>query len=257
MAVTAELFPIVSLGLNCATGPTQMTEHVQWLGHHWPGMISVVPNAGMPALVDGRTEYPLGPEPFAQALVRFIDESGVNMVGGCCGTTPEHIAQLAQAVGSRSAVAVDKQSISAGCTSLYAPTDYRQDLSVLNIGERCNASGSRAFKRLLEDEAWDDMVSLARNQMREGSHVLDVNVDYAGRDNAADMAHIVHQFTRQVNAPLMLDSTQYKTIEAGLKNAGGKCIINSANLEDGEEKFGEGEHFRCSGSIGDYRKNTK
>ena len=169
--------------------------------------------------------------------MRFVDEYGVNIVGGCCGTTPEHIAAVVQTVGQRPPADVTKEPPKPACCSLYSPTDYRQDTSILNVGERTNASGSRAFKRMLEAEDWDAMVSLARNQTREGSHVIDVNVDYAGRDNAADMAELVHRFVRQVNAPLMLDSTQSKTIEAGLKATGGKCIINSANLEDGEEKF--------------------
>ncbi len=232
-------FPILSLGLNCATGPTEMSEHIRWLGKHWPRRISVLPNAGLPLLVDGRTEFPLKPEPFAQAVKRFVEEDGVNMVGGCCGTTPAHIAALAQTLGNRPPVQVAKQAIKPGCSSLYQMVDYRQDTSILNIGERTNASGSRAFKRMLEAEDWDGMVSLARSQSREGSHVIDLNVDYAGRDNQEDMAQLACRFVRQVNAPLMLDSTQPATIEAGLKCAGGKCLINSANLEEGEEKFAE------------------
>jgi len=236
-AVALEHYPILSLGMNCATGPTEMAEHVHWLGRHWPGRISVLPNAGLPALVDGRTEFPLKPESFAEALEKFIEQAGVNIVGGCCGTTPAHIEALVQRVGMRPPVKVKKQPWPPGCTSLYSPVDYRQENSVLNVGERTNASGSRAFKRLLEAEDWDAMVSLARQQAREGSHVIDLNVDYAGRDNAKDMAELAHRFVRQVNAPLMLDSTQAATIEAGLKQVGGKCLINSANLEDGEEKF--------------------
>ncbi|MEX0777697.1 MAG: methionine synthase [Phycisphaeraceae bacterium] len=237
-AVTALApFPIMSLGLNCATGPTEMAEHLRYLAQYWHRRISVLPNAGLPTLVEGRTEFPLKPKPFVDAMMKFVDEFGVSMVGGCCGTTPEHIRLLAEAIGNRVPMQVPKQTRPPACSSLYAPTDYRQDASILNIGERCNASGSRAFKRLLEAEDWDAMVSLAREQVREGSHVLDVNVDYAGRDNAADMAQIVTRFVRQVNVPLMLDSTQPATIEAGLKHAGGKCLINSANLEDGQEKF--------------------
>jgi 5-methyltetrahydrofolate--homocysteine methyltransferase len=230
-------YPILSLGLNCATGPVEMTEHVQWLSRYWPHAISIVPNAGLPALVDGRTEFPLGPEPFTKAVSRFVDQFGVNIVGGCCGTTPEHIRQLVDAVKQIVPKTREIDTPGASCTSLYSPTEYRQDTSILNIGERNNASGSRAFKRLLEAEDWDGMISLARAQVREGSHVLDINVDYAGRDNAADMAELVHRLVRQVDVPLMLDSTQVATLEAGLKQAGGKCLINSANLEDGEEKF--------------------
>ena len=230
-------YPILSLGLNCATGPAQMVEHVQWLGRHWPGMISVVPNAGMPALVDGQTRYPLEPPAFAQEMLRFVDESGVNIVGGCCGTTPQHIEQLVEAIGERPPAVMEKERFKAGCTSLYNTVDYRQDVTILNIGERCNASGSRQFKQLLETGDIDGMVSLAKAQVKEGSHIIDVNVDYAGRDNAADMSMLVSRLMQHVSVPLMLDSTQPATIEAGLKHAAGKCLINSANLEDGEEKL--------------------
>lgn len=230
-------YPILSLGLNCATGPTEMAEYIQWLGKYWDRHVSVAPNAGLPVLVEGRTEYPLKPGPFAEAQQRFIEQSGVGLVGGCCGTTPEHIKQLAEMVNGREAKRTDRATMPASCTSLYQPVEYRQDNSFLIVGERCNASGSRKFKRLLEEEDWDGIVALAKNQVREGSHVLDVNVDYAGRDNAADMREVVQRLVRQVDAPLMIDSTQVATIEAGLQCSGGKCIINSANFEDGEEKF--------------------
>ena len=230
-------YPIASLGINCATGPVEMAEHVHWLGRHWPRLVSVLPNAGLPVLIEGRTEYPLTPLPFADKLREFVAGHQINFVGGCCGTTPKHIAALAAAVADLPAPRRPAAAPPAAVTSLYNAVDLRQDNSLLNVGERTNASGSRAFKRMLEAEQWDEMVSLAREQVREGSHVVDVNVDYAGRDNAKDMATIVHRFVRQVNVPLMLDSTQPATIEAGLQHAGGKCIINSANLEDGEEKF--------------------
>jgi len=233
-------YPILSLGMNCATGPTEMTEHVRYLSEYWGRSISILPNAGIPTLVEGRTEFPLAPDSFATQLKRFVTEFGVNLVGGCCGTRPAHIAKLIETIGlDTPRVEVVRKPLPSACASLYSPTEYRQDTSILNIGERTNASGSRAFKKLLEKEEWDGMVSLAREQTREGSHVIDVNVDYAGRNNAKDMAEIVHRFVRQVNAPLMLDSTQPATIEAGLKCSGGKCIINSANLEDGEHKFAE------------------
>lgn len=239
-------YPIISLGLNCATGPTEMTEHVHWLGKHWRSStrhLSVMPNAGLPVLHEGRTEYPLRPQPFVEAMQRFIEHDGVNIVGGCCGTTPDHIRLLAECVEQsrrhsappplRHATA----SLPKGVTSLYSVAEYRQDSSFLIVGERMNASGSKAFKRLLEAEDWDSIVSLAKEQLREGAHVLDLNVDYAGRDNARDMAEIVKRVVRQADAPLMLDSTQLRTIEAGLRHAGGKCIINSANFEEGEHRF--------------------
>jgi len=229
--------PILSLGMNCATGPAEMAEHVNYLAKHWPGKISLLPNAGLPSLVDGRTEYPLGPEPFAKKVAEYVESCGINIVGGCCGTTPEHIAKLVEAVGDRAPSKTVKVPWKPAISSLMGAVEYKQDLSILNVGERTNASGSRKFKRLLEEENWDEIMSLARGMVREGSHVIDVNVDYAGRDNAKDMARVVGLLVQQINAPLMLDSTQSSTIEAGLKQAGGKCIINSANLEDGEAKF--------------------
>lgn len=232
-------FPIASLGLNCATGPREMTQHIEVLMQQWPGLVSCVPNAGLPVLVEGRTEFPLQPLPLSEALGGFIDRFGVQIVGGCCGTSPEHIAAIADVARTHTPGRRDRSGWTPGCCSLYAPVDYEQENSFFIVGERMNASGSRAFKRLLEAEAWDDIVSLARQQVREGANCLDINVDYAGRDNAADMANIVEATVRQVDAPLMLDSTQMTTVRAGLEHAGGKCIINSANFEDGESKFDE------------------
>jgi 5-methyltetrahydrofolate--homocysteine methyltransferase len=255
-------YPIVSLGMNCATGPTEMAEHIHWLGKHWnghrdvsralwgagggPRAVSVMPNAGLPVLVEGRTEYPLTPGPFVDAMLRFIDAEGVGIVGGCCGTTPDHIRALVKGIEGLKKAAPARRTVAAAdaikpaTTSLYQPTEHRQDNSFLIVGERMNASGSKKFKQLLEAEDFDGIVSLAREQMRhDGAHVLDLNVDYAGRDNVRDMAEIVKRIVRQVDAPLMLDSTQLATLEAGLKHAPGKCIINSTNFEDGEHKFDE------------------
>ncbi|MEM6855263.1 MAG: homocysteine S-methyltransferase family protein, partial [Planctomycetota bacterium] len=232
-------YPIYSLGMNCATGPVEMAEHVGYLGKNWDRGISLLPNAGLPTLVEGKTVFPLGAEPFAEKMADFVKTAGLNVVGGCCGTTPDHIAALVKHIGEETPPArVNKKPWKPQIASLMGAVDYRQDNSILNVGERTNASGSRKFKRLLEEENWDEIMSLAKEMVREGSHVIDVNVDYAGRDNAADMEKIVGLLVQQVNAPLMLDSTQPATIEAGLKAAGGKCLINSANLEDGEEKFG-------------------
>ena len=240
VAVALQNYPIISLGLNCATGPEDMAEHIKYLAEYWPRHISVLPNAGLPTLVDGQTVYPLGPDAFAKTMDKFVDDFGLSIVGGCCGTTPEHLGKLNDKIQGRAPKWCEKSPIEPSCTSLFSATAYRQEGgSLLNIGERLNSSGSRKFKRLLEEEDWDEMISLAREQVREGSHVLDVNVDYAGRDNAKDMAEIVSRLVRQVDAPLMLDSTSPQVIEAGLKRAGGKCLINSANLEEGEEKFAE------------------
>jgi len=230
-------YPIASLGLNCATGPTEMGEHVRWLSKHWDRAISCVPNAGLPVLVEGRTEYPLQPEPFADALEDFITEHGVSVVGGCCGTTPDHIAALAKRVENATPAKVEKEPMAPGCTSLYSTVDYHQDNSFLIVGERTNTNGSRKFKRLLNDDDWDGLVSMAKEQIRDGSHVLDVCVDYVGRDGVDDMAEVTKRYVRQAPAPLMIDSTEPAVIEEGLKHAGGKCLINSTNLEDGEERF--------------------
>jgi len=230
-------YPIISLGLNCATGPAEMAEHVRYLGKHWDRTLTVVPNAGLPELVDGRTEYPLGPDAMVEALERFIEQDGVGLVGGCCGTSPAHTKAMHDAFEGRAPKKVSKTVMKPSSTSLYQPVEHRQDTSILIVGERCNASGSRKFKQLLEAEDWDGVVALARAQVRDGSHILDLNVDYAGRDNAADMREIVKRLVRQVDVPLMLDSTQLATIEAGLQHSGGKCIINSANFEDGDAKF--------------------
>lgn len=241
-AVTAlRSFPIASLGLNCATGPTEMADHVRHLVDNWDRHVSVVPNAGLPVLVDGQASFPLGAESMAEALRRYLSELGVRIVGGCCGTTVEHIAALRSTIDQLDAEgAVPRERapvVVPGCTSGYSHVDYRQENSFLIVGERMNASGSRRFRQLLEAEDWDAIVSLARDQMRLGANVLDVNVDYAGRDNVADMQAVVHRVVTSVNAPLMIDSTQIPTLEAGLRNAPGKSIINSANFEDGEEKF--------------------
>ncbi|MDX1564809.1 MAG: methionine synthase, partial [Phycisphaeraceae bacterium] len=230
--------PVQSIGMNCATGPKEMTEHLVYLGQHTPTYLSVYPNAGLPTLVEGKTVFPMKPDSMAEQVAELVDRAGVNLVGGCCGTSPDHLKAIIEAVGRTEPKKKPAEMIPS-ISSIYRSVEYRQDASLLNVGERCNASGSRKFKRLLEEENWDEIVSIAREQMREGSHVIDLNVDYAGRDNPADMAHIVSLFVQQVDAPLMLDSTQPGTLEAGLKKAGGKCLINSANLEEGEEKFAE------------------
>ncbi|MEM0914092.1 MAG: homocysteine S-methyltransferase family protein, partial [Planctomycetota bacterium] len=214
--------PIMSLGLNCATGPVEMQEFVQYIAKNWRRRISLLPNAGLPMLVEGKTVFPLGPEPMAEKVGEYVRDMGLNIVGGCCGTTPAHIKCLVDTVGPDTAPTTpEKEPWRSQVASLMGAVDYRQDNSILNVGERTNASGSRKFKRLLEEEDWDEIMSLAKEMVREQSHVIDVNVDYAGRDNAADMETIVGKLVNQVNAPLMLDSTQPKTIEAGLKKAGG------------------------------------
>ena len=239
VATALKPFPIASLGLNCATGPTEMAEHVRWLSRHWDRPISIVPNAGLPVLIEGRTEYPLTPEPFAKAVARYVREYGVSIVGGCCGTTPEHIRALASAVADIAPAKVAKTPAPPACASLFSPVEYEQDQSFLIVGERTNTNGSRKFKRLLEAEDWDGLVSVAREQLRDGSHLIDICVDFVGRDGVRDMSEAVARIVRQAPTPLMIDSTQIEVMEAGLKRAGGKCILNSMNLEDGEEKLAQ------------------
>ena len=230
-------FPITSLGLNCATGPMEMAPHIAYLSRHWPGRVSVIPNAGLPVLIEGRTEYPLSPSGFAEAMRGLVEISGVDIVGGCCGTTPAHIAKLGELCRARVGQARNHEPQRAGCSSLYSHVPFDQDLSFLIVAERTNANGSRKFKRLLDAEDWDGLVSMAREELRDGSHVLDLCVDFVGRDGASDMAQLVSRVVRQVDVPLMLDSTDPAAIEAGLQRAGGRCIVNSINLEDGEARM--------------------
>ncbi len=237
-AVVASLLPfdqVDSLGLNCATGPAEMGEHVQYLSHNWPRLISVLPNAGLPVIVDGHATYPLTPADFAAATLRFVDEFGVNIVGGCCGTTPAHIHALAQAVQGK-APKNRPLTLRPQVSSLYSAEDIRQDNSYLIVAERTNTNGSRKFKRLLEAEDWDGLVSMARDEVRDGSHVLDVCVDFVGRDGVRDMREVISRFVRQTSVPFMLDSTDPAVMEEGLKLSAGRCILNSMNLEDGEER---------------------
>ena len=231
------MFPVASLGLNCATGPTEMGEHIAYLSRRWDRHISVIPNAGLPVLHEGKTCFPLGPESFTKTLTQFVDEFGVGMVGGCCGTSPEHIGQLVKAIGVRQPKKRTIETPRPGCSSLYSYVEFEQDNSFLIVAERTNSNGSRKFKRLLDEEDWDGLVSMAREEIKDGSHLLDVCVDFVGRDGVKDMSEVISRFVRQVNVPIMIDSTEAPVIEAALKRAGGKCIVNSINLEDGEKRF--------------------
>lgn len=232
-------YPILSLGLNCATGPDLMESHIAWLSEHWAGYISVVPNAGLPELVDGCAHFPLSAHAYGTAMRRFIEKYGVNIVGGCCGTTPKHLAALIEQKDSIHPLVRNIKTILPSATSLYSPVEFKQDTSILIIAERTNANGSRKFKRLLEEDQWDGLVDMAREELAGGAHILDVCVDYVGRDGVADLKEIVGRIVQQVDAPIMLDSTDAKAIEAGLKRAGGRCIVNSINLEDGEQRLDE------------------
>ncbi|MCJ2543110.1 methionine synthase [Thermostichus vulcanus] len=231
-----EPYPIDVLGLNCATGPDKMTEHIRYLSKHSPFPISCIPNAGLPENIGGQAHYKLTPEQLRFHLQHFVQDLGVAVVGGCCGTRPDHIAALVEAVQGLRPKPRTVERIPAAA-SIYAPQPYAQDNSFLIIGERVNASGSKKMRELLNAEDWDGLVALAREQVREGSHILDVNVDYVGRDGVRDMHELVSRLVTQIQIPLMLDSTEWQKMEAGLKVAGGKCLLNSTNYEDGEERF--------------------
>ncbi len=221
------------LGINCATGPAEMQEHLRFLSQSSPFPISVLPNAGLPSVVDGKTHYDLTPADLAQFHRHHVDDLGIGIVGGCCGTTPEHLRAVVEAVGGRSAprrTADFEPSVS----SIYSSVPIQQDNSFLIIGERTNTNGSKAFRDAMIASDWDTCSKMATEQVREGAHVLDVCVDYVGRDGTVDMDEIARRFATQASAPLVLDSTEPQVMEAGLQHIGGRAILNSANLEDGE-----------------------
>ncbi|MCZ7529152.1 MAG: methionine synthase [Acidimicrobiia bacterium] len=221
------------IGLNCATGPTEMTEHLRHLSQHATTYLSCLPNAGLPSVVEGRTHYDLTPEQLAEAHTRFVEEFGVNIVGGCCGTTPEHLRRVVEAVGGREPTPREPV-VEPGCSSIYSHVPFQQELSFLVVGERTNANGSKRFRDAMLEGDLDTCVLMARDQVKEGAHVLDLCVDYVGRDGAADMDELAGRFATQASIPLVLDSTEPEVLEAGLQHLGGKSLLNSANLEDGD-----------------------
>ncbi|WP_008311606.1 methionine synthase [Leptolyngbya sp. PCC 6406] len=272
-----EPYPIDILGLNCATGPDLMKDHIRHLAEQSPFVISCIPNAGLPENVGGNAVYRLTPMELRMSLMHFIEDLGVQVIGGCCGTRPEHIAQLAELAkdlrpkvrpvrvkGEEWGVKGEEWGVKSeenapftlypspstplpsprpalnyipAAASIYSPQPYDQDNSFLIVGERLNASGSKKCREMLNAEDWDGLVALARSQVKEGAHILDVNVDYVGRDGERDMHELVSRLVTNVTLPLMLDSTEWQKMEAGLKVAGGKCILNSTNYEDGDERF--------------------
>ena len=235
--VALEAYPQVkAIGMNCATGPKEMSEHIRLLSQHCPRTIIVQPNAGLPELVDGETRFPLTPEELAEWITEFVEEDGVGIVGGCCGTTPAHIKSVSEAIGKRKPKPRNPK-LEPSCSSIYQAVTLRQDNSVLAVGERTNANGSKAFRELLSSEDIDGMVQLGRNLVQGGSHVLDICTALVGRDEQKDMTGVVKRFVTDITAPLMIDSTDPVVIEEALKLCGGKSIINSINLEDGEEKL--------------------
>jgi 5-methyltetrahydrofolate--homocysteine methyltransferase len=238
-ATVVHALDVPLLGLNCATGPQEMAEHVRWLAANWPGLLSVQPNAGLPELVDGKTRYPLGAAEMASWMERFVEEDGLNLIGGCCGTGPLHTAALdamlrRRAGGFRPAPIARRPVWVPSVASLYAQVPLRQENSYFSIGERCNANGSKKWRELQERGDWDGCVAMGREQIAEGSNALDVCTAFVGRDENAEMTEVIRRFTASVNAPLVIDSTETPVIEAALKLHGGKPIINSINFEDGE-----------------------
>ncbi|WYL96443.1 MAG: methionine synthase [Gloeotrichia echinulata IR180] len=231
-----EPYPIDILGLNCATGPDLMKPHIKYLSSHSPFIVSCIPNAGLPENVGGQAHYRLTPLELRMSLMHFVEDLGVQVIGGCCGTRPEHIQQLAE-IAKDLKPKVRQPNLEPAAASIYTTQNYTQDNSFLIVGERLNASGSKKCRELLNAEDWNGLVSMAREQVKEGAHILDVNVDYVGRDGVRDMHELVSRIVNNVTLPLMLDSTEWEKMEAGLKVAGGKCLLNSTNYEDGEPRF--------------------
>ncbi len=241
-----EPYDIDILGLNCATGPVQMKEHIKYLAENSPFAISCIPNAGLPENIGGVAHYKLTPLELKMQLMNFIYDFNVQLIGGCCGTTPEHIKYLSSIIDE----IVDKKIINKklstvktnfvpSAASIYNAVPYKQDNSILIVGERLNASGSKKVRELLNEDDWDGLVSIAKQQQKENAHILDVNVDYVGRDGVKDMKEITSRLVTNINLPLMIDSTEADKMESGLKTVGGKCIINSTNYEDGDDRFNQ------------------
>ncbi len=238
IATILEPFDILSLGFNCGTGPEQVLKHVKTLSELWHKPISIHANAGLPQNRGGYTYYPMGPDEFTKHQMKFLEFDGVSFLGGCCGTTPQHIKALADAtqnIKPKEATGSHPTSIA----SLFNTTPLIQEPAPLLMGERSNATGSKAFRELLIAEDYEGTLSVAQQQVRAGAHVIDVNVGFAGRDETKDMNAVMSMYAQKIPLPLMPDSTQVSGLETALKNIGGKPILNSVNLEDGEEKFDE------------------
>ncbi len=230
---------VESIGVNCGTGPSEMSEHLRQLSRYSPVMVACMPNAGLPELGPDGARYPMGPNDFVDQLGRYAADFGLGLVGGCCGTTPAHIAALASALSDQAAPTRSPEVVSA-VSSLYTEVPLRQDLAYLSIGERTNANGSKAFREAMLAENWDECVEIAKQQSRGGAHLLDVCVDYVGRDGASDMREIASRLGSAVALPIMLDSTEPEVLRAGLELLGGRCAINSVNFEEGD---GPGSRF--------------
>ena len=220
------------IGMNCATGPSEMSEHLRTLSQQSKIGISCMPNAGLPVLKDGGAFYPLSPDELAESLDNFVSNYGISLIGGCCGTTPEHLAAVAKRIGGKP-LPSRVPKLEAGASSLYQFVPFRQDQTYLAIGERSNANGSKAFREALVAEDWQKCVDIAKDQIREGAHMIDLSVDYVGRNGASDMKELAGRYATAITLPIVLDSTEPDVLKAGLESLGGKCVINSVNYEDG------------------------
>ncbi|WP_189912813.1 homocysteine S-methyltransferase family protein, partial [Streptomyces albogriseolus] len=233
-ALTAlEPLGIDMIGLNCSTGPGEMTEHLRHLARQARIPLMCMPNAGLPVLTADGAYFPLSPPELADAQETFVREYGLSLVGGCCGTTPEHLRRLVERVRELAPVEREPRP-EPGAASLYQSVPFRQDTSYLAIGERTNANGSKKFREAMLEGRWDDCVEMAREQIREGAHMLDLCVDYVGRDGVADMRELAGRFATASTLPIVLDSTEVDVIRAGLEMLGGRAVINSVNYEDGD-----------------------
>ena len=221
------------IGLNCATGPAEMSEHLRALSQGSDVMISVMPNAGLPILGKDGAEYPLSGVELARYLSDFRSNYGVSLIGGCCGTTPSHLKEVVDLLGNTEII-TRKPEIERGASSLYQFVPFRQEKTYLSIGERTNANGSRAFRDALLQEDWQSCIEIARDQIRDGAHMLDLSVDYVGRDGVADMKELASRLATSSTLPIVLDSTEPDVLKAGLEHLGGRSVINSVNYEDGD-----------------------
>ena len=230
------------IGMNCATGPKEMEENIRYLTQNSTKPVFIMPNAGLPENIGGVAHYHLTPDEMLKWMKRYVEEFGVRLIGGCCGTTHEHIQTLSQWLNegdsnpSKNTLNENNVDFVPSVSSIYSSVAMRVDPAPLLVGERCNANGSKKFRELLLAEDYDAMVNMAKEQIREGAHVLDVCVAYVGRDEVRDMTEVITRFNTQVTIPLMIDSTEVNVIEAALKLYGGRSIINSINFEDGTEK---------------------
>ncbi|WP_026454553.1 methionine synthase [Saccharomonospora iraqiensis] len=237
-ALTAlEPLGIDMIGMNCATGPAEMTEHLRVLAEHATVPISVMPNAGLPELGENGAVYPLQPDELAASLKEFVTDFGARLVGGCCGTTGEHVRAVVDAVSGLTPKEREPEVVPS-VSSVYQAIPFEQEASLLNVGERTNANGSKAFREAMLEQRYDDCVEIAKAQTREGAHMLDLCVDYVGRDGTEDMIELASRLATSSTLPVMVDSTEADVIEAGLERFGGRCAINSINYEDGTEPGG-------------------